>query len=62
MFVFHTKPCLSNIGYHIFFLFSLEVKHKQMSQTTAESSGEREVVVGDWDNWIFCYCDYYTLS
>ena len=26
-----------------------------MSQTTAESSGEREVVVGDWDNWIFCY-------
>jgi len=27
-----------------------------MSQTTAESSGEREVVVGDWDNWIFCYC------
>jgi hypothetical protein len=26
-----------------------------MSQTTAESSGEREVVAGDWNNWIFCY-------
>ena len=27
-----------------------------MSQTAAESSGEREVVVGDWDNGIFhCY-------
>ncbi len=27
-----------------------------MSQPPTESSGEREVVVGDWDNWIFCYC------
>jgi len=26
-----------------------------LSQTTAESSEEREVVVGDWNNWIFCY-------
>ncbi len=52
--MFDIKPCLSNIGYHKLFVSSLGSKRKQMSQTPAESSGEREVVVGDWDNWILC--------
>jgi hypothetical protein len=30
-----------------------------MSQTPAEGSEERKVVVGDLDNWIFCF---YALS
>ncbi len=62
MFVFHTKPCLFDIGYHVFFYFHYAVKCKHLSQTPAESSGEREVVVGDLDNWNFVTIHYYTLT
>jgi hypothetical protein len=33
-----------------------------MSQTPAERSQEREVVVGDWDDWIFVAILYLTMS
>ena len=43
-------------------LSSLDVKHKQMSQTPAESSGERGIVVGDWNKWKFCCYTAFKLS
>jgi hypothetical protein len=45
-----------------FFYFHYEVKRKHLSQTPAESSGEREVVVGDGITGSFVTMHYCTLS